>query len=122
MAVSQKIKPKAVDLSAQLNMLSNPEPKTVEQTQIQTEASVASPVSKVKAVEETPAATPLPTTKDTQIIFRTTESNKNSLKGFFASYGFTLSKGIQLACFYLEQEIKAGNITMGPAGIVKKER
>ena len=61
-------------------------------------------------------------TKNTQIIFRTTEETKNSLKGFFATYGYTLSKGIQMACFYLEQEIKAGNITMSPAGIIKKDK
>jgi len=124
MAVSQKIRPKTVDLSASLNMLSNSEPVTAEpvnktetvQPQIQTGAT------EVKA-EVTKTETPvMSTVKDTQVIFRTTEANKNSLKGFFASYGFTLSKGIQMACFYLEQEIKAGNITMGPAGIIKKEK
>lgn len=124
MAVSQKIKPRTVDLSASLNMLSNSEPVTSEpvnatetvQPQIQTGAvEVKTEVTKT----ETPV---MSTVKDTQVIFRTTEANKNSLKGFFASYGFTLSKGIQMACFYLEQEIKAGNITMGPAGIIKKEK
>lgn len=119
MAVSQKIRPKTVDLSASLNMLSNSEPVNATETvqpQIQTGAvEVKTEVTKT----ETPV---MSTVKDTQVIFRTTEANKNSLKGFFASYGFTLSKGIQMACFYLEQEIKAGNITMGPAGIIKKEK
>lgn len=60
-------------------------------------------------------------TKDTQIIFRTTEDNKNSLKGFFATYGITLSKGIQLACFYLEQQIKAGSVEINSAGLITKQ-
>lgn len=60
-------------------------------------------------------------TKDTQIIFRTTEDNKNSLKGFFATYGITLSKGIQLACFYLEQQIKAGSVEINSVGLITKQ-
>ena len=132
MAVSQKIKPKTVDLSASLSMLNSTEPTTSEpvstviptvEPQIQTGAPVVKAetpvVNEIKTETQTPV---MSTVKDTQVIFRTTEANKNSLKGFFASYGFTLSKGIQMACFYLEQEIKAGNITMGPAGIIKKEK
>lgn len=120
MAVSQKIKPKSVDLSASLNMLTNSEPSTAEQVSSTTEK-----IDQQKIQTGAPSKNENPvvsTVKDTQVIFRTTESNKNNLKGFFASYGFTLSKGIQMACFYLEQEIKSGNITMGPAGIIKKEK
>lgn len=119
MAVSQKVKPKTVDLSASLSML--------ESTKTDITATDEKPTSihKIETgapLEKKSEPVSIVTTKDTQIIFRTTETNKNSLKGFFATYGFTLSKGIQLACFYLEQEIKAGNITMGPAGILKKEK
>lgn len=132
MAVSQKIKPKTVDLSASLSMLNSTETTPTEpinstfsagESQIQTGAPIVKAetpvVNEIKTDTQTPV---MSTVKDTQVIFRTTEANKNSLKGFFASYGFTLSKGIQMACFYLEQEIKAGNITMGPAGIIKKEK
>ena len=125
MAVSQKIKPKTVDLSASLSMLNSTEPATSEPVSIvipTVETQIQTGASEVK-IETQKTETPIMSTvKDTQVIFRTTEANKNSLKGFFASYGFTLSKGIQMACFYLEQEIKAGNITMGPAGIIKKEK
>lgn len=120
MAVSQKIKPKTVDLSASLSMLNGTD--SVEPTPVEVSQQIQTGAPKEVKPENQVAAAPSPVTKDTQIIFRTTESNKNSLKGFFATYGFTLSKGIQLACFYLEQEIKAGNVTLGPAGIVKKER
>ena len=48
------------------------------------------------------------------------EENKNQLKGFFATYGITLSKGIQLACFYLEQQIKSGNVEINAAGLITK--
>ena len=125
MAVSQKIKPKTVDLSASLSMLNSTEPATSEPVStviptVEPQIQTGAPEVKNEAQKtETPV---MSTVKDTQVIFRTTEANKNSLKGFFASYGFTLSKGIQMACFYLEQEIKAGNITMGPAGIIKKEK
>lgn len=125
MAVSQKIKPKTVDLSASLSMLNSTEPATSEPVStviptVEPQIQTGAPEVKIEAQKtETPV---MSTVKDTQVIFRTTEANKNSLKGFFASYGFTLSKGIQMACFYLEQEIKAGNITMGPAGIIKKEK
>ena len=125
MAVSQKIKPKTVDLSASLSMLNSTEPTTSDPVStviptVEPQIQTGAPEVKIEAQKtETPV---MSTVKDTQVIFRTTEANKNSLKGFFASYGFTLSKGIQMACFYLEQEIKAGNITMGPAGIIKKEK
>ena len=125
MSVSKKIKPKTVDLSASLSMLNSTEPATSEPVStviptVETQIQTGAPEVKIEAQKtETPV---MSTVKDTQVIFRTTEANKNSLKGFFASYGFTLSKGIQMACFYLEQEIKAGNITMGPAGIIKKEK
>ncbi len=58
--------------------------------------------------------------KNTQIIFRTTEQNKNELKSFFAGYGITLSKGVQLACFYLEQQIKIGKVDISDAGLISK--
>ena len=91
MAVSQKKKPSAPDISANLRYL-NGTPENPQEENI----------------------------KDTQIIFRTTEENKNQLKGFFATYGITLSKGIQLACFYLEQQIKNGNVEINAAGLITK--
>lgn len=60
-------------------------------------------------------------TKDAQIIFRTTMDNKENLKAFFADRGLTLSKGVLLACFYLEQQIKAGDIEIGPSGLLAKK-
>ncbi|MCI7563429.1 MAG: hypothetical protein SOZ24_03980 [Treponema sp.] len=122
MAVStKKTKPSSPDISSGLSMLnSNPfnssfesessAPVSISNQQIQSGANTEN--SDLKNIS----------TKNTQIIFRTTEETKNSLKGFFATYGYTLSKGIQMACFYLEQEIKAGNITMSPAGIIKKDK
>ena len=119
MAVStKKTKPSSPDISSGLSMLnSNPfnssfesESVSISNQQIQSGANTEN--SDLKNIS----------TKNTQIIFRTTEETKNSLKGFFATYGYTLSKGIQMACFYLEQEIKAGNITMSPAGIIKKDK
>ena len=60
-------------------------------------------------------------TKDAQIIFRTTLDNKESLKSFFADRGLTLSKGVQLACFYLEQQIKSGDVEVCPSGLLAKK-
>ena len=34
--------------------------------------------------------------------------------------GITLSKGIHLACFYLEQQIKSGNVEINAAGLITK--
>ena len=126
MAISRKVRPSAADITASLNMMNGTD--TMPQAQVQAAENVPNPqqiesgASPVQTQPVQPEKARMSTTKDTQIIFRTTEANKNSLKSFFAGYGFSLSKGIQLACFYLEQEIKAGNITIGPAGILKKER
>lgn len=126
MAISRKVRPSAADITASLNMMNGTD--TMPQAQVQAAENVPNPqqiesgASPVQTQPVQPEKARISTTKDTQIIFRTTEANKNSLKSFFAGYGFSLSKGIQLACFYLEQEIKAGNITIGPAGILKKER
>ncbi|MCI5830091.1 MAG: hypothetical protein SPJ89_13075 [Treponema sp.] len=126
MAISRKVRPSAADITASLNMMNGTD--TMPQAQVQAAENVPNPqqiesgASPVQTQPVQPEKAKISTTKDTQIIFRTTEANKNSLKSFFAGYGFSLSKGIQLACFYLEQEIKAGNITIGPAGILKKER
>ena len=126
MAISRKVRPSAADITASLNMMNGTD--TMPQAQVQAAENVPNPqqiesgASPVQTQPVQPEKARISTTKDTQIIFRTTEANKNSPKSFFAGYGFSLSKGIQLACFYLEQEIKAGNITIGPAGILKKER
>ena len=126
MAISRKVRPSAADITASLNMMNGTD--TMPQAQVQAAENVPNPqqiesgASPVQTQPVQPEKARISTTKDTQIIFRTTEANKNSLQSFFAGYGFSLSKGIQLACFYLEQEIKAGNITIGPAGILKKER
>ena len=117
MAVSmKKVKPSAPDISTNLTMLGG-ETKTTaaeETNQIQTGA----PLTQV-AVTATKTADKS-VTKDTQIIFRTTEETKNSLKGFFASHGISLSKGVQLACFYLVQQIQNGNVDVTDAGLITK--
>lgn len=59
--------------------------------------------------------------KDTQIVFRTTEECKDSLRGFFAERGLTLSRGIQLACLYLEQQVKSGWVEVGASGLIQRK-
>lgn len=117
MAVSQKKKPSAPDISENLRYLNGtPENSHEDNNQIQTGA----PFQNSQNSLQTPVIQKKTAIKDTQIIFRTTEENKNQLKGFFATYGITLSKGIQLACFYLEQQIKSGNVEINAAGLITK--
>ena len=117
MAVSQKKKPSAPDISENLRYLNGtPENLHEDSNQIQTGA----PFQNSQNSLQTPIIQKKTAIKDTQIIFRTTEENKNQLKGFFATYGITLSKGIQLACFYLEQQIKSGNVEINAAGLITK--
>lgn len=124
MAVStKKTKPLSPDISQGLSRLNANSFNSVSSFQAESSAPVSISNQQIQsgAVSENSDLKNI-ATKNTQIIFRTTEETKNSLKGFFATYGYTLSKGIQMACFYLEQEIKAGNITMSPAGIIKKDK
>lgn len=124
MAVStKKTKPLSPDISQGLSRLNANSFNSVSSFQSESSAPVSISNQQIQsgAVPENLDLKNI-ATKNTQIIFRTTEETKNSLKGFFATYGYTLSKGIQMACFYLEQEIKAGNITMSPAGIIKKDK
>ncbi len=124
MAVStKKTKPSSPDISQGLSRLNANSFNSVSSFQAESSAPVSISNQQIQsgAVSENSDLKNI-ATKNTQIIFRTTEETKNSLKGFFATYGYTLSKGIQMACFYLEQEIKAGNITMSPAGIIKKDK
>lgn len=124
MAVStKKTKPLSPDISQGLSRLNADSFNSVSSFQAESSAPVSISNQQIQsgAVPENLDLKNI-ATKNTQIIFRTTEETKNSLKGFFATYGYTLSKGIQMACFYLEQEIKAGNITMSPAGIIKKDK
>lgn len=124
MAVStKKTKPLSPDISQGLSRLNANSFNSVSSFQAESSAPVSISNQQIQsgAVPENSDLKNI-ATKNTQIIFRTTEETKNSLKGFFATYGYTLSKGIQMACFYLEQEIKAGNITMSPAGIIKKDK
>lgn len=124
MAVStKKTKPLSPDISQGLSRLNADSFNSVSSFQVESSAPVSISNQQIQsgAVSENSDSKNI-ATKNTQIIFRTTEETKNSLKGFFATYGYTLSKGIQMACFYLEQEIKAGNITMSPAGIIKKDK
>ncbi|MGN0750193.1 MAG: hypothetical protein ACI4LS_06870 [Treponema sp.] len=119
MAVSQKKKPSAPDISENLRYLDRtPENLHQDNNQIQTGASFQN-INNENTLQ-TPVIQKKAAIKDTQIIFRTTEENKNQLKGFFATYGITLSKGIQLACFYLEQQIKSGNVEINAAGLITK--
>lgn len=129
MPVSVKKKPTVPNIASSLNMISGDQNDVVETSvQTQTGAPVQNAFSYTQqtVTESAPVAAPNPamlkkSTKDTQIIFRTTEDNKNNLKGFFATYGITLSKGIQMACFYLEQQIKAGSVEINSAGIITKQ-
>ena len=76
MAVSmKKVKPSAPDISTNLTMLGGetPAPVVEDVKQIQTGASVTQISGSSKASDKS-------VTKDTQIIFRTTEDTKNSLK------------------------------------------
>lgn len=83
--------------------------------------NAASPFLRTQGdLKKTPSPSKLKT-KDAQIIFRTTVDNKESLKSFFADRGLTLSKGVQLACFYLQQQIKAGDVEIGPSGLLAKK-
>ena len=119
MAVSQKKKPSAPDISENLRYLDGTsENLHQDNNQIQTGASFQN-INNENTLQ-TPIIQKKTAIKDTQIIFRTTEENKNQLKGFFATYGITLSKGIQLACFYLEQQIKSGNVEINAAGLITK--
>lgn len=122
MAVSlKKIKPVKADITSSLSMLSGK--RNGQETEIQ---SGAKSVVKSVSVNSQPPSSESPskqqearsTSKNTQIVFRTTEDNKNSLKGFFASCGLTLSRGIQLACLYLEQQIDSGRVEISPSGII----
>ena len=119
MAVSQKKKPSAPDISENLRYLDGTSENPHEDNnQIQTGAPFQN-INNENTLQ-TPIIQKKTAIKDTQIIFRTTEENKNQLKGFFATYGITLSKGIQLACFYLEQQIKSGNVEINAAGLITK--
>ena len=117
MEVSQKKKPSAPDISENIRYLDGTSENLLQDNnQIQTGA----PFQNSQKSLQTPIIQKKTAIKDTQIIFRTTEENKNQLKGFFATYGITLSKGIQLACFYLEQQIKSGNVEINAAGLITK--
>ncbi|MDY5919424.1 MAG: hypothetical protein SPJ55_13555 [Treponema sp.] len=119
MAVSQKKKPSAPDISENIRYLDGTsENLHQDNNQIQTGAPFQN-INNENTLQ-TPVIQKKAAIKDTQIIFRTTEENKNQLKGFFATYGITLSKGIQLACFYLEQQIKSGNVEINAAGLITK--
>lgn len=112
MAVSvKKIKPVKADISSSLSMLTERkfEQITQDESKIQTEK---------QEKEHSREISKKITTKDTQIVFRTTEENKNSLKSFFAERGLTLSKGIQLACLYFEQQIRTGGVVVSSSGLI----
>lgn len=113
MAVAKKVKPKEPDITDSLNIINN-STTTIETTSDEIQTGAPSVITKEETSEQKTI------TKDTQVIFRTSEDNKNHLKGFFANYGINLSKGIQLACFYLEQEIKNGNVDISAAGLISK--
>lgn len=117
MAVSvKKIRPVSADISASLSMLSernSEEAEKIRSAETAAEEKITGTKKNLSGnQDEKPAA------KDTQIVFRTTGENKSSLKGFFASHGLTLSKGIQMACLYFEQQIKSGGVEIGPSGIL----
>lgn len=120
MAVSVKKRPAVPNIQGSLNMISG-DSSPVQQEQAFVPAQQIQTVAPANNNNLQTPSEIKKSTKDTQIIFRTTEDNKNSLKGFFASHGITLSKGIQLACFYLEQQIKAGSVEINSAGLITKQ-
>ncbi len=113
MVSQKKVKPTAPDISSNLSFL-NGTSETLESSPAEIQTGAPSVITREETSEQKTI------TKDTQVIFRTSEDNKNHLKGFFANYGINLSKGIQLACFYLEQEIKNGNVDISAAGLISK--
>ena len=50
--------------------------------------------------------------KATQIVVRTTEKERESLKAYFMKHGVSLSKGIKIAIKYLEQQGKKRTCTL----------
>ena len=96
MAVSQKKKPSAPDISENIRYLDGTsENLHQDNNQIQTGA----PFQNRQNSLQTPIIQKKTSIKDTQIIFRTTEENKNQVKSVFATYGITWSKDNHDACF-----------------------
>ncbi len=57
------------------------------------------------------------TIKATQIVVRTTEKERESLKAYFMKHGVSLSKGIKIAIKYLEQQEKKGLVHFSDIGL-----
>lgn len=55
--------------------------------------------------------------KATQIVVRTTEKERESLKAYFLKHGCSLSKGIKIAIKYLEQQEKKGLVHFSDIGL-----
>ena len=97
MAVSQKKKPSAPDISENIRYLDGTsENLHQDNNQIQTGA----PFQNSQNSLQTPIIQKKTAIKDTQIIFRTTEENKNQLKGFFATYGHKYPQFATCASFH----------------------
>ena len=57
------------------------------------------------------------TIKATQIVVRTTEKERETLKAYFMKHGVSLSKGIKIAIKYLEQQEKKGLVHFSDIGL-----
>ena len=55
--------------------------------------------------------------KATQIVVRTTEKERETLKSYFMRHGVSLSKGIKIAIKYLEQQEKKGLVHFSDIGL-----
>lgn len=55
--------------------------------------------------------------KATQIVVRTTEKERETLKAYFMKHGVSLSKGIKIAIKYLEQQEKKGLVHFSDIGL-----
>ena len=103
MAVSQKKKPSAPDISENLRYLNGtPENPHQDNNQIQTGA----PFQNSQNSLQTPIIQKKTSIKDTQIIFRTTEENKNQLKVFLQLMELHFQKEFNLHVFIWNNKSK----------------
>ena len=70
--------------------------------------------SEISIEEESPVSR---TIKATQIVVRTTEKERETLKAYFMKHGVSLSKGIKIAIKYLEQQEKKGLVHFSDIGL-----
>ena len=87
---------------------------TTAETQTVKTENQAEDVTEIDIDDETPVSR---TIKVTQIVVRTTEKERESLKAYFMKHGLSLSKGIKIAIKYLEQQEKKGLVHFSDIGL-----